>query len=336
MITKMHIENFKCFKDFDIELGPFNVLIGPNDSGKTAFLQAVQLVGHSPFKQTASEPSVVASKEREVPVGPHCIWRQNKNLEIHIVAHAGPVNSHQVVLKVVLKPSSSGDRMVCDQPDNGKESYSAPMVSYLNFDPQALRLPSLPSARLTANGEGLPAFIDAIHRNPNRSLFANLEAQFRKQFPHYAAIAIEIVQLPSGHAFHLSFQPTSGQLLPAENVSDGLMLSLAFMAISQTPQPPSILLIEEPENGVHHASLKTIIETLRELNKKGVQIILTTHSPYLLDLVDPEEVRVFEKDEQGAVHAKKLSDFPDLERLKKHFMTGEIWTMLDKAKAEQV
>jgi len=34
MITSMHIENFKCFKDFDIELGPFNVLIGPNDTGK--------------------------------------------------------------------------------------------------------------------------------------------------------------------------------------------------------------------------------------------------------------------------------------------------------------
>ena len=40
----MHIQNFKCFKDFDIELGPFNVLVGPNDSGKTAFLQAIRLV----------------------------------------------------------------------------------------------------------------------------------------------------------------------------------------------------------------------------------------------------------------------------------------------------
>jgi len=48
MITSMHIENFKCFKEFDIELGPFNVLIGPNDTGKTAFLQAVRLAGAFP------------------------------------------------------------------------------------------------------------------------------------------------------------------------------------------------------------------------------------------------------------------------------------------------
>ena len=45
MITSMHIENFKCFKHFDIDLGPFNVLVGPNDSGKTAFLPAVAMAG---------------------------------------------------------------------------------------------------------------------------------------------------------------------------------------------------------------------------------------------------------------------------------------------------
>ncbi|HUT01607.1 MAG TPA: AAA family ATPase, partial [Phycisphaerae bacterium] len=44
MITSMHIENFKCFKAFDINLGPFNVLIGPNDSGKTSLLESVLLV----------------------------------------------------------------------------------------------------------------------------------------------------------------------------------------------------------------------------------------------------------------------------------------------------
>ncbi|MFB3892991.1 MAG: AAA family ATPase [Phycisphaerae bacterium] len=43
MITKMHIEQFKCFKRLDIEFGQFNVLIGPNDSGKSSLLQAIQL-----------------------------------------------------------------------------------------------------------------------------------------------------------------------------------------------------------------------------------------------------------------------------------------------------
>jgi len=92
-----------------------------------------------------------------------------------------------------------------------------------------------------------------------------------------------------------------------------------------------MLLIEEPENWVHHASLKDIVGTLKQLSKdKGVQVILTTHSPYLLDHVDPEEVFVFFKDEEGAVRAKRLSDHPQVETLRKHFMTGELWTGFDE------
>ena len=40
MIRSLHIENFKCFRRLDVELGRFNVLVGPNGSGKTALLQA--------------------------------------------------------------------------------------------------------------------------------------------------------------------------------------------------------------------------------------------------------------------------------------------------------
>jgi predicted ATP-dependent endonuclease of OLD family len=94
-----------------------------------------------------------------------------------------------------------------------------------------------------------------------------------------------------------------------------------------------MLLIEEPETGVHHASLKDIVETLKQLStEKGVQVILTTHSPYLLDHVEAENVHVFTKDpEEGAVHAKRLSEFEDVADMKSHFMSGEIWSILAEA-----
>ena len=125
----------------------------------------------------------------------------------------------------------------------------------------------------------------------------------------------------------LMFRTKHGQYLPAHSVSDGVFLSLAFIALTYLSDPAHILLIEEPENGVHHTSLKEIVTTLRNLGKvHSVQVILTTHSPYLLDLVKPEEVRLFRKDTEGAVHAVKMSDLPDVQDMKKHFMTGEIWT----------
>ena len=129
----------------------------------------------------------------------------------------------------------------------------------------------------------------------------------------------------------IGFRTTYGNLLSADNVSDGVILALAYMAICHQPDPPSILLIEEPETGVHYASLEKIVSMLRQLSdEKHVQIIMTTHSPYLLDCVKPEDVRVFAKDDEGAVRAARLSDYPDVDEMKKHFMTGEIWTELDE------
>jgi len=133
-------------------------------------------------------------------------------------------------------------------------------------------------------------------------------------------------------AFVIAFKTREGVLLPAEAVSDGVMLSLAYIALGHAPEPPRVMLIEEPENGIHHASLKETIGTLHALaTDKGVQVILTTHSPYLLDQVEPEEVRAFSKDKEGAVHARKLSDIDDVETMKKDFMTGEIWGILTEA-----
>ena len=107
---------------------------------------------------------------------------------------------------------------------------------------------------------------------------------------------------------------------------------MAFLAVTHVSNPPGILLVEEPEKGIHHASLKLVVGTLQELaEKKNVQVILTTHSPFLLDWVEGSDVRVFAKTDDGGVRCAKLMEYPDVEKWKKHFMSGEIWTGLDEA-----
>ncbi len=66
MIDKIHIQNFKCLRDVEVELGPFNVLIGPNDSGKTSFLEAIRWLGAEENRPTrtsfASTARTVSSR----------------------------------------------------------------------------------------------------------------------------------------------------------------------------------------------------------------------------------------------------------------------------------
>lgn len=198
------------------------------------------------------------------------------------------------------------------------------------FDPARLREPAELSQPLQGSGFGLPAFLARLALNYKEAR-DSLQNAFRRRFPFYTDYKTVPGKENGRDVLRLEFSTVQQRSLPSESVSDGVMVSLGFLALAHDPEPPAILLVEEPENGVHHASLKDIVQTLRDLTATGrVQVILTTHSPYLLDYAQPNEVHVFTKDEQGAVHARKLADFEGTDEIGDMFGTGEKWTMLSE------
>ncbi len=339
MIKSMHIENFKCFKDFDIELGPFNVLVGPNDSGKTALLEAIDAVSKLRNNRGELDVSKMASLvgwDDNSPV----FWRGlgNQVVKIRVMAPDWKWEEGQQYLEIRLEGSGWTLRFV-EEAQHSSERSGGDFLTQKQFDkdignivfyklnPSALKESCKHSDNpfvLQKDGSGLAGMLLSI-AGDNPIQYEQLRKEFQNRFGYLVK-----ARSAKGSRVKIVFESHSVEL-GSRAVSDGVILSLAFMTLVHVPKPPRILLIEEPENGVHHASLKEIVDTLRNLSKdKGVQIILTTHSPYLLDLVEPEEVRVFSKDEEGAVHAAKLSEYPDVDDLKKHFMTGEIWTEFDE------
>jgi len=353
MITSMHIENFKCFKEFDIELGPFNVLIGPNDTGKTAFLQAISLAGVSvPGPKSLSDISNLtgfdmseafwqAEMQNSISLCLRGKWQDRETDDVKMVInyHVDERSAPEVAV-VTIEPSEKPEKPTIagifgfpsgNVPTKAVARFADWLrnTAYYSFDPRHLRKPCLHAASLSEIGEGLPALLESILR-ADRERFLALEKHFYRRFPSYSRLELPLAKIQrEADGIGLSFQTRQGKLLTADSVSDGVMLSLAFLAITYQLSPPRVLLIEEPETGVHHASLKDIVETLKQLSKdKGVQVIMTTHSPYMLDGVDPGVVHVFQKDEEGAVHAKKLSDFEGAGEISDMFSTGEKWSLL--------
>ncbi|MFH0958903.1 MAG: AAA family ATPase, partial [Pseudomonadota bacterium] len=98
----------------------------------------------------------------------------------------------------------------------------------------------------------------------------------------------------------------------AQQMSDGTLKVFAYLLLLEDPDPPPFICIEEPENGLYHKLLETLAHEFREhsRSRKGSQIFVTTHQPYFVDALTPEEVWVLEKGQEGFSRIRRASDDP--------------------------
>lgn len=116
--------------------------------------------------------------------------------------------------------------------------------------------------------------------------------------------------------------------LPAYAVSEGTLIALGLLAVLHSEQRPSLLLIDDLEHGLHPAALGKMVAVLRDLQEQheDLQIMATTHSPYLLDHFDAEEVFLTVLDDQGHTLCAKLTEHPEYEKWKDDMAPGEFWS----------
>jgi predicted ATPase len=219
-------------------------------------------------------------------------------------------------------------------------------VHQYRWDPRFLALPLAPDSkrrfRMDPSGFGLALCLDDI-LGYDRDLFIRLEQRFREIFPHIKSIKlmpemgykspvdapeqIPMLQKSDGKGLYFELK-AGGELIPAQQVSDGVLLVLAYLAVLHLPEPPRVLLIEEPENGIHPKRLQDVLSILRELigEQSRTQVVMTTHSPYVVDLFEPEEVTLCRMQDDGSVAVRRLSESQTVREQMDVFTLGEIWT----------
>ena len=115
----------------------------------------------------------------------------------------------------------------------------------------------------------------------------------------------------------------------AQQMSDGTLKLFAYLLLLEDPSPPPFFCIEEPENGLYHKLLETLAQEFRSHatgQKGGSQVFITTHQPYFVDALEPEEVWVLDKGEDGFSTIKRASDDPLIENLVSEGLAlGGLW-----------
>ena len=125
----------------------------------------------------------------------------------------------------------------------------------------------------------------------------------------------------------LIFDTVSGRL-PMQAMSEGTMMALAILTRVFAQDGPTVLLLDDIEQGLHAKAQHDLIGQLRTLQKQreDLQIILSTHSPFIIDEMLPEEVWLLNATPETGARARKLSEHPNAERALKVLSTGEFWS----------
>ncbi len=292
-IKALKVENYGCVRDATLNLTSLHALIGPNDSGKSTLLRALQDVCRS-VQGDATVLQMLSPNAR-------------------LLATIAPSG-----LKYPVGRGSGTAIPPGWNPEGVRGAF------LLRADPDELRKPwhlipdQHPIAFQNDRGLGLASVIDAITDRQVAERVA-LDEEVQRLFPTVERIQLKVV---SGNKT-LGVRLRSGIEVAPERMSEGLLYYLAF-AVLRLVQPTGILLVEEPENGLHPARIKEVVGILREISKTR-QVVLATHSPLVINELAPDEVTVVTRRTDAGTELTLMKETPHFAERTKVYALGELW-----------
>lgn len=180
-----------------------------------------------------------------------------------------------------------------------------------------------PQEHLSRSGDNLVNVIQFMHENHPERL-EEIFTALRRRVPQIERVIPQ--NLPTGHLLLLVKDAPFSEGVQARYASDGTMKLLAYLVQLQDPNPPSLIGIEEPENFLHPKLLPELAEECDQASAQ-TQLVVTTHSPFFIDRLEPTQVRAMTRGQDGYARSKPLSDMSGVkEQLDAGATLGQLWT----------
>ena len=359
MINKVSIRNFKCLREVSIDLERFTIFVGPNASGKSSILQGMDLLCRlfrGPGGRLTSELSQAVSRGA------------NENLELAAESDGKAYRYRRGSPSPPGTPhlqgqpwSGEGCGVAPDldsadwkqwTPNQGNQS-PLPRSVLLRLEASKL-IPPNPASDATVmapDGSGLHSALANMALNDPDS-WQQLQANLHRIIPtirrlrHTKTQARQLPQTKTENknqptalslktAFMyqpaaLLFDTVGAESLPASQVSEGTLLVLGLLTALHAAVRPSLVLLDDLDRGLHPKAQRELVSLLRGLLKTNpdLQIVAATHSPYMLDCMAANEVRItFLRDDDGASVCAPLASHPQFEKWKNEMTPGEMWSL---------
>jgi energy-coupling factor transporter ATP-binding protein EcfA2 len=349
VIKTFHARNYGCLVDVNAALTPLHAFIGPNDSGKSTLLHGMRTVVQlasgdfsvsggkwgpfDPFLPSRLGEEGPASEPVLLGCGVEGGWYS------YAVGAEGP--EERASSAASTEPFGKGP---CISQPRGLSSDETPLwyraegshdkvfpqlasARLVRFDPDALRKPSglIPDVQsvgfVDERGFGLPGVYFAL-RNLGDDVFPSIIDDVRKHFQTIKGLRVKAV---TSSTVELEAELRNGARVGADRMSEGLLYYLAFAALRHL-QPTSLLLVEEPENGLHPARIAEVVKILRTIVKEtGTQVVMATHSPLVVNELQPEEVSVVTRTDEAGTRITPITETHNFEKRSSIYALGELW-----------
>lgn len=310
-IKRIEFNRFRALKATALDIDAFNLLIGANGSGKSTVIGTLRDIGVAREIRTTAPPDIDVAGSVILTIG-----SGDGSRDVSLVWQGGTLSLQQ------------GDASVSPELSNfigGIRSYQWDASSIIagasgNRDTAKGTDPG------PAGGNFATALKQLSHRN--RATFSAWRDEFIDWFPEYRDVTIR------GDAIEIALR-TDGRPLQLADLSEGTLHAMATLLVSHSTAATTVVCIEEPDRAITPRLLVNLRDALYRLafpaqfnlTREPIQVITTTHSPYLIDLFKscPEQIRITSKDESGFVQIRRLSDDPDILERMGDASLGEVW-----------
>ena len=362
MLEKLILHNFKSHKSTELNFDNSRLhgLVGKNSAGKTTVLQALHNLSRlaaSPFKnifQYDKSPEFLTTMgERNMSVTASGFWgyknRQNwqsaynwkqENNDYWHPTASWKINGKENALEGWLSSLS-------DSPDAIRKSLRHTVYLKLiasNLAKAAYSEEITP--RVEFDGSGLAPTLDFL-RDEAPDKFQLIEEKLSRIVPNVRKVGIKRAKVPvirkrliEVDGKSISYEETqemtgqevvldmnTGERIPAHAISEGTMLTLGLLTVLMNPNQPNLVLLDDVEQGLHPQAQRELMTVFKEIiaENPNLQIIFSTHSPYIIDALTPSQVHILNNSKSGFTMSKRLDEHPDVEWAKETLTTGEFW-----------
>jgi predicted ATPase len=339
-IRKIKIEGFKSIASAELELGDLNVVIGANGSGKSNLIGAFHLLERILSKNlqrfVAGEPDRLLHHGRKVTPALNLSFYEND------------INSYVANLEAEQDSIIIGYESLNFQGREGRQIFGGQKESKLADQIEGYgRIPkhffqNLKVFHFHDTTDSSPAK-QAVDVDDNRSLspdasnlaaylywlqekhpvnFRHIEEHIRLVAPFFDSFVLAPLRL-NERKIKLEWRHKDSEAyFDAYSLSDGTLRFICLATLLLQPQPPALILLDEPELGLHPFAIHILAEML-EVAAVGSQILLATQSVTLLDCFSPKDVIVAEND--GRETTFRRLDEAELKDWLDEYSLGELW-----------